>query len=148
MAEENVTYVLIHSNEYDCLDCKVIHNYRKDDLYHAFHKGHLNKRWIIIPISGDTEEERAEQVRQLLAEKPMIKAGIWKHWKGGQYEVFTQAINRDTGKIIVMYRKQYGDEGDRVWEWKPLEEFVEQIDKDGYKGPRYWLIMSNQEGPK
>jgi hypothetical protein len=86
----------------------------------------------------------------------MIAQGLYKHWKGGTYNVLGEAVQRDTGQRWVVYHKADGD--DRGLEVKLVEEFTEVIERviatavDGthtmYNGPRYWLVVSNAEGQK
>ena len=74
-----------------------------------------------------------------------IKQGIYRHWKGGEYDVVGVALNRDSGIKIVVYRPRYGE---RRLEYKTVAEWTEIVTRDGYTGPRYWLLVSNQEGPQ
>lgn len=75
----------------------------------------------------------------------MIEQGIWKHWKGGEYDVIGVALNRDSGQEVVVYRPRYGE---RKLEYKTVEEWTSpvKLNAQDYKGPRYWLLMSNSKG--
>lgn len=77
----------------------------------------------------------------------MIEPGTYKHFKGGEYEVFTTALNRDSGAEVVIYRKL--GVNDRRWEFRTVVEFTEEVHKPEleYDGPRFQMIMSNREGP-
>lgn len=58
----------------------------------------------------------------------MIKKGIYKHFKGNQYEVLYVATHTETGEECVVYKALYGDYG--IW-IRPLEMFDETIERDG-----------------
>lgn len=42
-----------------------------------------------------------------------IRAGRYRHFKGGEYEVMTMALHSETGEAMVVYRALYGEGG--VW---------------------------------
>ncbi len=66
-----------------------------------------------------------------------LKLGIYKHFKGNEYEVIGIAKNSDTLEEMVVYRALYGEKG--LWV-RSLKMFTEDIEKDGYKGPRFvWV---------
>lgn len=78
--------------------------------------------------------------------KQKVKSGIYMHFKGGKYEVFSTAVNRDSGDEIVLYRRLGNN--NRHWEYEMLEEFTSNIKTPDYEGPRFWIYMSNDEGFK
>ncbi|HEX5670883.1 MAG TPA: DUF1653 domain-containing protein [Sulfuricurvum sp.] len=59
----------------------------------------------------------------------MLKAGIYAHYKGNEYEVIEIATHSETEEAMVVYRALYGEFG--VWV-RPLEMFDEMMD-DGRK---------------
>lgn len=66
-----------------------------------------------------------------------IKLGIYKHFKGKEYEVLGVAKHSETLEELVVYKKLYDDFS--LWV-RPLSMFIEEIEKDGYKGPRFvWI---------
>lgn len=72
-----------------------------------------------------------------------IEQGIYRHYRGGEYDVIGVALNRDSGQEIVVFRPRFGE---RKLEYRPYEEFTEHVTRDGYEGPRFYLLMSNQRG--
>ncbi|MDP3302436.1 MAG: DUF1653 domain-containing protein [Sulfuricurvum sp.] len=59
----------------------------------------------------------------------MLKAGIYTHYKGNEYEVIDIATHSETEEKMVVYRALYGEFG--LWV-RPLKMFNEVMD-DGRK---------------
>jgi hypothetical protein len=68
-----------------------------------------------------------------------VKLGKYKHFKGGVVTVLGVAKNsEDYTQELVIYTHPY--EGhEQMWA-RPVEMFLEDIDKDDYKGPRFEYI--------
>jgi len=66
-----------------------------------------------------------------------LKTGKYRHFKGKDYEVLFVAKHSETEEELVVYRKLYGDMG--VWV-RPLKMFVEHIEVNGKKVPRFQYI--------
>jgi len=49
---------------------------------------------------------------------------LWRHFKGGNYQIVTVAVHTETGERFVIYRDNVGD----VWA-RPLEMFLEEVPK-------------------
>jgi hypothetical protein len=65
-----------------------------------------------------------------------IQPGTYKHFKGGEYLVLgTGRHSEEPTKEFVIYKSL---KTGCLW-IRPLEMFLEYIDKDGYKGPRFQL---------
>lgn len=58
-----------------------------------------------------------------------IEKGIYRHFKGKEYEVLGEAMHTETNEIVVVYRALYGDFGLFV---RPLEMFLSEVDKNKY----------------
>ena len=68
-----------------------------------------------------------------------VKKGIYKHFKGNEYEVIDVALHSETQEEFVIYRALYGEK--KLWV-RPISMFMEEVDKPelGYKGPRFvWV---------
>lgn len=63
-----------------------------------------------------------------------ISAGRYRHFKGGEYEVFSVAKHSETEQWMVVYRPLYNDSG---WWVRPLDMFTEQVERDGEIIPRF-----------
>jgi Uncharacterized protein conserved in bacteria len=63
-----------------------------------------------------------------------IRAGLYRHFKGGLYRVLYLARHSETGEEMVVYRALYGDRG--VWV-RPAAMWNEIVERDGYRGPRF-----------
>ena len=66
-----------------------------------------------------------------------LKPGIYRHFKGNQYELLYVATHSETLEPMVVYRALYGEGG--VWV-RPASMWNEHVDKNGYSGPRFsWV---------
>ena len=66
-----------------------------------------------------------------------IKPGRYRHFKGNEYEVLGMAKHSETLEPMVVYRALYGEGG--LWV-RPASMWTEEVDRDGYKGPRFIRI--------
>jgi len=69
-----------------------------------------------------------------------MKKGIYKHYKGNNYEVLGTVTHSETLEKLVLYKALY--EPFEMWV-RPIEMFSEVVDKPeyNYKGPRFQLIQ-------
>ena len=70
-----------------------------------------------------------------------IKPGIYKHFKGNEYQVYDVAQHSETFELFVVYRPLYGE---RKLTIRPLTMFMEEVDRDGYKGPRFFYVRETE----
>lgn len=68
-----------------------------------------------------------------------IRPGRYRHFKGKEYEVIGVAKHTETLESMVVYRALYGEGG--LWV-RPLSMWNEQVERDGYKGPRFVRIQA------
>lgn len=66
----------------------------------------------------------------------MIKKGIYRHYKGGRYEVIGVAKHSESLEEMVVYRALYGEGG--LWV-RPASMWNEWVEKDGQKVLRFTL---------
>ena len=68
-----------------------------------------------------------------------IKKGIYKHFKGNEYEVIDTSLHSETQEEYVVYRALYGEK--KLWV-RPGKMFLEEVSKPemGYKGPRFQYV--------
>lgn len=66
-----------------------------------------------------------------------IKTGKYRHFKGKEYEVLHLARHSETEEWMVVYRALYGEGG--IWV-RPAAMWTEQVERDGYCGPRFQYI--------
>ena len=70
-------------------------------------------------------------------EGPVLRKGIYRHFKGRLYEVADLARHSETQEWYVVYRALYGDYGLFV---RPFEMFVEQIEREGKTFARFEFL--------
>ena len=64
----------------------------------------------------------------------MIEPGLYRHYKGNDYEVVGVATHSETEECVVVYRALYGEFG--LWV-RPLAMFEETVEVDGATVPRF-----------
>jgi hypothetical protein len=72
-------------------------------------------------------------------EKPDMMPGLYRHFKGGLYDLLCLARHSETGEYMAVYRSVSGDGG--IWV-RPAAMWSEQVERDGYSGPRFSKIDS------
>ncbi len=70
----------------------------------------------------------------------MLKAGIYKHYKGNLYQVFHLATHSETREKVVVYQCLYDDYS--MWV-RPYEMFIETVTlESGQVVPRFEFLKS------
>jgi cyclomaltodextrinase len=63
-----------------------------------------------------------------------LKKGIYRHYKGRDYEVLHVARHSETLEYMVVYRQMYGN--NEIWV-RPLSMFMETVHIGGKAIPRF-----------
>lgn len=58
-----------------------------------------------------------------------ITPGVYRHFKGNEYEVIGVAKHSETEEPLVIYRALYGERG--LWA-RPHDMFAGEVDRDKY----------------
>jgi len=66
--------------------------------------------------------------------EPLLRPGLYRHYKGPRYEVIGTATHSETEETVVVYRALYGEFG--LWV-RPLAMFTETVLVDGVEVPRF-----------
>lgn len=66
-----------------------------------------------------------------------IKKGVYRHFKGNEYEVICVALHSETGEPMVVYRALYGE--GTVWV-RPASMWNETVERDGKTFKRFEYI--------
>jgi len=69
--------------------------------------------------------------------KLLLKPGLYRHYKGLLYQVFSTATHSETGEVLVVYQALYGDYG--LW-LRPLAMFTESVEYQGVVQPRFQVL--------
>ena len=63
-----------------------------------------------------------------------LQKGIYQHYKGNKYEVYTTAQHSETEEWMVVYKTLYGEQG--MWV-RPYKMFVEEVEVEGVMKARF-----------
>ena len=66
-----------------------------------------------------------------------IRPGRYRHSKGREYRVLCTARHSETLEPMVVYQALYGERG--VWV-RPAAMWGEQVEREGYSGPRFTYL--------
>ncbi len=67
--------------------------------------------------------------------------GLYRHYKGNDYEVIGTATHSETGERLVVYRPCYGERG--LWV-RPLVMFMETVEVAGARLRRFAPVGSQE----
>lgn len=72
----------------------------------------------------------------------MTENKYFRHFKGGKYKLLHFAKDsEDPSRELVVYQALYGEHG--VWV-RPMEMFFSDVERNGYKGPRFIPITEKE----
>ena len=71
---------------------------------------------------------------------PELTPGLYRHYKGNDYEVVAVARHSETLEPLVVYRPLYGEGA--LWV-RPYAMFVEEVDVGGVRRPRFALVQTD-----
>jgi hypothetical protein len=66
-----------------------------------------------------------------------LKIGSYRHYKGNTYIVLGIAKHSETLEQMVVYQQDYGERG--LWV-RPQDMFLETVDVDGQRTPRFQFM--------
>ncbi|EKE77929.1 DUF1653 domain-containing protein [Gallaecimonas xiamenensis] len=69
--------------------------------------------------------------------------GLYRHYKGGLYQVYEVARHSETDEPLVVYRPLYGEKA--LWV-RPLAMFSETVSTGEGEVPRFTLVEANHHG--
>lgn len=71
---------------------------------------------------------------------PDARTGLYRHYKGGEYDVVGVVRHSETLEPLVLYRALYGARG--LWV-RPHAMFFSAVVIDGHAQPRFAFVSSN-----
>ncbi|WP_130414974.1 DUF1653 domain-containing protein [Fluviicoccus keumensis] len=66
-----------------------------------------------------------------------LRAGVYRHYKGRDYQVIDTVRHSETEEILVLYRPMYGEGG--LWV-RPIAMFEEMVQVNGRPVPRFAFL--------
>lgn len=70
--------------------------------------------------------------------KPLLEKGVYRHYKGGIYEVIEVACNSETLEWCVVYQSKERERTNLPSVWlRPYSMFIENVMIDGETMPRF-----------
>ena len=73
--------------------------------------------------------------------KPTIKKGRYRHYKGAEYQVIDVARHSETEEWFVVYETRYADEAPSTWV-RPADMFAETVEIGGEVIARFQHISN------
>jgi hypothetical protein len=74
-----------------------------------------------------------------IKQKPSIQKGLYRHYKGAEYQVIDIARHSETEEWFVVYETRYADEAPSTWV-RPAEMFAETVEVAGEVIARFQFI--------
>lgn len=74
-----------------------------------------------------------------------LRAGLYRHYKGNNYQVFAVVRHSETEEELVLYQPLYGESDTRDMWVRPLHMFLESVQIDGVEVPRFNFISALEE---
>lgn len=75
--------------------------------------------------------------------KSEIRPGLYRHYKGKTYRVFSTVTHSETEEVLVLYAPEGQTRGEaRLWV-RPLSMFIETVTISGSEIPRFALIAED-----
>ena len=69
-----------------------------------------------------------------------LQAGIYRHYKGHEYQLIDVARHSETEELLVVYRPLYGERA--LWV-RPLDMFIEEVEVNGQLQPRFSFLRDS-----
>lgn len=77
---------------------------------------------------------------------PMVKKGIYRHFKGDLVEVMGEALHSETLEPFVVYKHTTGKHAGEGHYWmRPVKMFLEEVERDGKKVPRFLYVGDSEK---
>jgi hypothetical protein len=78
-------------------------------------------------------------MKKPIPERPIFVPGIYRHYKGGRYDVVDLALHSETLQWHIMYVALDEDAEQKVWV-RPYDIFMEKVEYEGNLVPRFELF--------
>ncbi|MEK6858745.1 MAG: DUF1653 domain-containing protein [Nanoarchaeota archaeon] len=76
----------------------------------------------------------------------MVKLGIYRHYKGNRYRVLGVGKHSETHEELVIYQALYENHHGMGSLWvRPLAMFIEEVELEGIKQPRFRFVEAEKD---
>ncbi len=135
----NQLYDLLSDKAYTCSDHHITLSIPAKSSLLLVEKEDIVKCNIDSSSPASTENNPSENnpSNDIPDNQPLLPLGVYEHYKGKHYCVLYTAKHSETLEDYVVYRQLYGD--GKIW-IRPLSMFLEKIEVDGKKIPRFTYI--------
>lgn len=86
-----------------------------------------------------TVDEKHKKLESSCITMEKLKLGKYKHYKGNFYKVLGIAKHSETLEELVVYEALYDNPRSKLWV-RPLKMFLEEIEANGKKFPRFEFV--------
>lgn len=98
--------------------------------------------WFGQDVTFDPAYHNSNMSRRIFRkEVPEIRPGLYRHFKGNQYEVIGVASHSETLEPMVVYRALYGENG--LWV-RPAAMWQETVEREGKIYPRFTYLEGDE----
>lgn len=87
-----------------------------------------------------------DSMRMASANDHLPEPGIYQHFKGARYVLLATARDSESDTLLVVYRAE-SDPSDELWV-RPLEMFVETVQHNGRRVPRFAPTEQGRRTPR
>ncbi len=88
-------------------------------------------------LSHSEEDKYKDDLQKEIATLPMKAGQLYRHYKGGSYEVVTLALKEDTLEFLVIYKSL--DRGGTIWA-RTWSNWNEEVEVGGRSVPRFTRV--------
>jgi hypothetical protein len=92
-------------------------------------------------------EHRLVSVAPPPVEVTLPVPGLYRHFKGGTYEVLGTVLHSETQEPMVHYRRVDGSRPAQYEQVRPASMWSERVDRDGYSVPRFQRVVDDSGRP-
>jgi hypothetical protein len=98
-----------------------------------------------LPAGWLTDASEEHLTQPTIGTYAVPEPGLYRHFKGGTYEVLGTVQHSETRELMVRYRAVGGTEA--YEQVRPVSMWSERVDRDGYSVPRFQRVVDDNGRP-